>query len=227
LPDCSHFLEILSADFFVLASDYKYRYSITERRMSARMTPTRGYRTSPASPMSPFRFNEDSLRVCAGDIEANVTTIPMNNMNLVNTRRSQARFISQPGSPGYTKTSPVTSPGWLQTPSHRNVFSHSLGTPVKTVRDYEDSVKEMKKENFNLKLKIFFLEERLAVGNENRNIGLLADNIDLKVQVESLRQEVSEKQSLLSEAGEAIEQLENKIKLQEELSKKVKEGSAQ
>ena len=41
----------------------------------------------------------------------------------------------------------------------------------------------MKKENFNLKLKIFFLEERLAVGNENRNVGLLADNIDLKVKI--------------------------------------------
>ena len=45
--------------------------------------------------------------------------------------------------------------------------------------------------------------------------------------MESLRQELSEKQSLLSEAGEAIEQLENKIKLQEDLSKKVKECSGQ
>ena len=52
------------------------------------------------------------------------------------------------------------------------------------------------------------------------------DNIS-QVQVESLRQELSEKQSLLSEAGEAIEQLENKIKLQEDLSKKVKECSGQ
>ena len=39
----------------------------------------------------------------------------------------------------------------------------------------------MKKENFNLKLKIFFLEERLALGNQNQNVGLLSDNIDLKV----------------------------------------------
>ena len=57
-------------------------------------------------------------------------------------------------------------------------FSHFTSI---LVRDYEDSVKEMKKENFNLKLKIFFLEERLAVGKENKNVGLLADNIDLKV----------------------------------------------
>ena len=40
--------------------------------------------------------------------------------------------------------------------------------------------------------------------------------------MESLRQDLSEKQSLLSEAGEAIEQLENKIKLQDDLNKKVK-----
>ena len=68
------------------------------------------------------------------------------------------------------------------------------------MRDYEDSVKEMKKENFNLKLKIFFLEERLAVGKENRNVGLLADNIDLKVNIEYLkykeRQRIYAKSSL-------------------------------
>ena len=42
-----------------------------------------------------------------------------------------------------------------------------------------------------------------------------------QVQVESLRQELSDKQSLLSEAGEAIEQLETKIRFQEDLSEKV------
>ena len=39
--------------------------------------------------------------------------------------------------------------------------------------------------------------------------------------MESLRQELSDKQSLLSEAGQAIEQLETKISLQEDLNKKV------
>ena len=96
-----------------------------------------------------FRFNEDSMRVYARDIEANVTTIPseltvnynvltvintisVNNLNQVNTRRSQPRIISQPGSPGCSLSSPASSPVWQRTPSHRNVFSHSLGTPVKT-----------------------------------------------------------------------------------------------
>ena len=38
----------------------------------------------------------------------------------------------------------------------------------KTMRDYDESFKEMKKENFNLKLRIFFLEERLGQGKKTR-----------------------------------------------------------
>ena len=34
------------------------------------------------------------------------------------------------------------------------------------MRDYDNSFKEMKKENFNLKLRIFFLEERLGSGKK-------------------------------------------------------------
>ena len=56
---------------------------------------------------------------------------------------------------------------------------------------------------------------------------MIVYNYISQVQVESLRQELSEKQSLLSEAGEAIEQLESKMRLQEDLYKKVKECSVQ
>ena len=42
-------------------------------------------------------------------------------------------------------------------PSNTNIVvgagGGSLGTPGRTVRDYEDTFKEMKKENFNLKLR--------------------------------------------------------------------------
>ena len=41
-------------------------------------------------------------------------------------------------------------------------------------------------ENFNLKLRIFFLEERLALGQEKSSDKLLASNIDLKVMKKSL-----------------------------------------
>ena len=49
------------------------------------------------------------------------------------------------------------------------------------MRDYEDSFKEMKKENFNLKLRIFFLEERLGQGRKTPADDLANANLELKV----------------------------------------------
>ena len=49
------------------------------------------------------------------------------------------------------------------------------------VKHYEDSLKSVKKENFNLKLKIFFLEEKLSQGDEDSDISLIQSNTDLKV----------------------------------------------
>ena len=60
-----------------------------------------------------------------------------------------------------------------------------MGTPARTILDYDydESQREIKKQNFNLKLRIFFLEERLALGGENSNEKLIASNIDLKVKI--------------------------------------------
>ena len=49
------------------------------------------------------------------------------------------------------------------------------------MKHYEDSLKSVKKENFNLKLKIFFLEEKLAQGDEESDLSLIQANTDLKV----------------------------------------------
>ena len=49
------------------------------------------------------------------------------------------------------------------------------------MRDYDDSFKEMKKENFNLKLRIFFLEERLGSGKKTTIDELANSNLELKV----------------------------------------------
>ena len=53
----------------------------------------------------------------------------------------------------------------------------------KTMRDYDESFKEMKKENFNLKLRIFFLEERLGQGKKTSADELANANLELKVRV--------------------------------------------
>ena len=53
----------------------------------------------------------------------------------------------------------------------------------KTMRDYDESFKEMKKENFNLKLRIFFLEERLGQGKKTNADELANANLELKVRM--------------------------------------------
>ena len=71
-------------------------------------------------------------------------------------------------------------------------------------------------------LEMFRDSEDIVITEDYLIAGVLRQRLG-EVGVESLRQELTEKQSLLSEAGEAIEQLESKIKLQEDLYKKVKE----
>ena len=51
------------------------------------------------------------------------------------------------------------------------------------MREYDESFKEMKKENFNLKLRIFFLEERLGLGKKTPSDELANANLELKVQM--------------------------------------------
>ena len=51
------------------------------------------------------------------------------------------------------------------------------------MRDYDDSFKEMNKENFNLKLRIFFLEERLGSGKKTTADELANHNLELKVNI--------------------------------------------
>merc|ERR1719336_3683992 len=88
------------------------------------------------------------------------------------------------------------------------------GTPVKTMKHFEDSLKCVKKENFNLKLKIFFLEEKLSTGDETSDLSLIQANTDLKIQVENMKQDLNDKLDLLLEARDAIEKLEEKVEEQ-------------
>lgn len=116
---------------------------------------------------------------------------------------------------------------------HSNTFSRNPDDdsmhPVKQqqgfcVREYEEEMSSLKKENFNLKLRIYYLEEKnpnIPQGAET----LYKQNIDLKVrktfvntfkalmltsQVEnaSLLRELEEKQDLLCQASKALELLD-------------------
>jgi hypothetical protein len=90
----------------------------------------------------------------------------------------------------------------------------------RTVREYDEGLRELRKENFNLKLRIYFLEERLGATapsgkrrppQEGSKEDLAHQNASLRMQVESLKYDVNEKTELLAEASSAIEQLETRL----------------
>ena len=72
---------------------------------------------------------------------------------------------------------PSHSVGGGSLPSHPLAGGGSLGTPGRTMRDYDETFKEMKKENFNLKLRIFFLEVSFASGQKLHGVGRLIVNL--------------------------------------------------
>ncbi|XP_071801785.1 uncharacterized protein [Asterias amurensis] len=74
-----------------------------------------------------------------------------------------------------------------------------------TMKDYEQQISELKKENFSLKLRIYFMEERIEQNFDDD----IKTNIELKVEVESLKKDLMEKQQLLVKASNAVESLAN------------------
>ncbi|CAH6790479.1 Cdk5rap2 [Phodopus roborovskii] len=68
-------------------------------------------------------------------------------------------------------------------------------------------ITELKKENFNLKLRIYFLEERMQQEFAGPTEHIYKTNIELKVEVESLKQELQERDQLLVKASKAVESL--------------------
>ncbi|XP_022434605.1 CDK5 regulatory subunit-associated protein 2 isoform X3 [Delphinapterus leucas] len=75
------------------------------------------------------------------------------------------------------------------------------------MKDFENQITELKKENFNLKLRIYFLEERMQQELDGPTEHVYKTNIELKVEVESLKLELQERERLLIKASKAVESL--------------------
>ncbi|KAH0618189.1 hypothetical protein JD844_017188 [Phrynosoma platyrhinos] len=106
-------------------------------------------------------------------------------------------------------------------------YEQSSTVQTQTLRDFEKSFKndtvhgpeasaplkikplqhlnDLKKENFSLKLRIYFLEERIQQKYEASKEDVYRRNIELKVEVESLKRELQEKQENLDKAWVAVE----------------------
>lgn len=78
-----------------------------------------------------------------------------------------------------------------------------------TMKEYEEHLKKLQAENFNLKLKKYLVEERLSkVSGINDKEQLIKKSVQLKVTYESQQKELDRKQELLFEASKAFEQLQ-------------------
>lgn len=123
-------------------------------------------------------------------------------------------------------------------------FTNCPSSPAqgRSLREFEEQMAGLRKENFNLKLRIYFLEEKPTSNNggesndfiHKRNIDLkvienisrsiwfddlisisLSSNPNInKVENESLRKDLQEKQELLCQASKAMELMENQHKKQ-------------
>ncbi|KTF89015.1 hypothetical protein cypCar_00007459 [Cyprinus carpio] len=79
-----------------------------------------------------------------------------------------------------------------------------------SLREFEQHLNDLKKENFSLKLRIYFLEERFQQKFEDSSSeDVHRRNIELKVEVESLKQELQERQEQLDKALTTAESLTN------------------
>ena len=87
-----------------------------------------------------------------------------------------------------------------------------MSSPVRgrCVKEYEEQLQQLQHENFNLKLRVFLLEERVgkAMGGRADAADVIKNNIELKIESETLKKSLTEKNELLSQAKTAIDELE-------------------
>ncbi|XP_071517453.1 uncharacterized protein [Panulirus ornatus] len=85
----------------------------------------------------------------------------------------------------------------------------------RTMKEYEEQLGNLKKENFSLKLRIYFLEERMGQKYDKEDKEeLYKTNIELKVETEALKQELYDKQELVRQASTALSGLEQQFQEQ-------------
>ncbi|XP_049306611.1 centrosomin isoform X3 [Bactrocera dorsalis] len=82
----------------------------------------------------------------------------------------------------------------------------------RSVREFEEQMASLRKENFNLKLRLYFLEESVPgyhQANAEGHDSLMKQLIETKVEIEILRKELEQKQELLKEAAQAMNHMED------------------
>ncbi|EKM80156.1 hypothetical protein AGABI1DRAFT_120188 [Agaricus bisporus var. burnettii JB137-S8] len=95
-----------------------------------------------------------------------------------------------------------------ETPRKRGVRATAPGAKggvTLTLRDQEKHIDNLKKENFNIKLRVHFLEERLAQLAPDQIDAALKQNINLKIEVQQRNMELKKLKKLLAQYERDLE----------------------
>ena len=91
----------------------------------------------------------------------------------------------------------------------------STASAARTLKDRDQLISDLKKENFNLKLRIYHYEEQIRKIDKD---GDLRVQLDLRVEVDRLQQELRDKDQLLLKAANSLDDVATsyEVPLQEE-----------
>ncbi|XP_073090609.1 myomegalin isoform X16 [Manis javanica] len=97
---------------------------------------------------------------------------------------------------------------------------------TQALRDFEKHLNDLKKENFSLKLRIYFLEERMQQKYEASQEDIYKRNIELKVEVESLKRELQDKKQHLDKTWAGVKNLNshNEAELRRQFEERAQEA---
>jgi len=88
-----------------------------------------------------------------------------------------------------------------------NIMDSRMMSPLS--KDYSKKISDLKKENFALKLRIYYMKENMNITVEHQELFQL--NIEYKMEVDALKKELENKNKLLLKASAAVKCMENRI----------------
>ncbi|KAK0200971.1 hypothetical protein DFS33DRAFT_1507788 [Desarmillaria ectypa] len=112
----------------------------------------------------------------------------------------------------FMDTPGTLKPRWgedaTETPAALRAKRKSGAKGALTLRDQEKHIDHLKKENFDIKIKCHFLEERLAQLAPDQMDAALKQNIDLKIELSARGQEIKRLKKLLLELERELERMQ-------------------
>ncbi|KAG0244473.1 hypothetical protein B0O80DRAFT_436564 [Mortierella sp. GBAus27b] len=105
-------------------------------------------------------------------------------------------------------TSEGVNPQSLQRPGDRWSTNSTSKPAAMTLKEQEKVIEALKTGNFELKLKVYFLEERLAKLSPEHLNGIAQENVDLKTELQRILSELRQYKELLIRARATIASLE-------------------